>query len=340
MQDKTVRQLYALVHRTEDAGTAEHASLHAAAALARQSNAQVHALLVVNGNDAGPAIEEAKGAGAHAITLLECPASVARQPQQLAASFIALIASTPGAGKNALYLVSAGTRAEEMAGAIAAHFDALPLGRPAAIGFDEHGMLKVTRSGFGGRLNVEQKIKECACIAAVRPPVQSGTNDQSPLNEPAVQMLGPVSLPPAYPRAIGAQTAGEANLDGARLVVSGGRGMAGEEGFSLLRDLAKKLDGALGGSLPAVDAGWAPVSRQVGQSGKYVSPEVYVAVGISGTPQHLAGIDPHTRIVAINKDPDAPIFQVARIGITAEWEAFLPALIEAIEARDPALSAQ
>lgn len=131
MQDKTVRQLYALVHRTEDAGTAEHASLHAAAALARQSNAHVHALLVVNGNDAGPAIEEAKSAGAHAITLLECPASVSQQPQQLAASFIALIASPPGAGKNALYLVSAGTRVEEMAGAIAAHFDALPLGRPA-----------------------------------------------------------------------------------------------------------------------------------------------------------------------------------------------------------------
>lgn len=340
MQDKTVRQLYALVHRTEDAGTAEYGSLHAAAALARQSNAHVHALLVVNGNDAGPAIEEAKGAGAHAITLLECPAGVAQQPQQLAASFIALIASTPEAGKNALYLVSAGTRVEEMAGAIAAHFDALPLGRPAAIGFDEHGMLKVTRSGFGGRLNAEQKIKEGACIAAVRPPIQSGTNDQLPLNEPAVQMLGPVSLPPAYPRTVGAQTAGEANLDGARLVVSGGRGMAGEEGFSLLRDLAKKLDGALGGSLPAVDAGWAPVSRQVGQSGKYVSPEVYVAVGISGTPQHLAGIDPHTPIIAINKDPDAPIFQVARIGITAEWETFLPALIEAIEARDPALSVQ
>ena len=76
--------------------------------------------------------------------------------------------------------------------------------------------------------------------------------------------------------------------------------------------------------MPAVDAGWVAVSRQVGQSGKYVTPRVYVAVGISGTPQHLAGIGPDTQIVAINNDPQADIFGVAKLGVVADWNALLP----------------
>ena len=107
-------------------------------------------------------------------------------------------------------------------------------------------------------------------------------------------------------------------LQGARLVIAGGRGMQSEAGFALLHELADALHAAVGGSLPAVDAGWVSVSRQVGQSGKYVSPRVYVAVGISGTPQHLAGIGPHTRIVAINSDPRADIFGVAELGVVAD----------------------
>jgi electron transfer flavoprotein alpha subunit len=79
-----------------------------------------------------------------------------------------------------------------------------------------------------------------------------------------------------------------------------------------------------------VDAGWVPVARQVGQSGKFVAPRVYLAVGISGTLQHLAGVSPTTAIVAVNNDPEAPIFQVAQVGVVADWQTLLPALLTAL----------
>ena len=116
-------------------------------------------------------------------------------------------------------------------------------------------------------------------------------------------------------------------LEGAKLVVSGGRGV-NEQGFALLEELALRLGGTLGGSLPAVDAGMVPVLRQVGVSGKFVSPQIYLAVGISGTLQHLAGVSLESCIVAVNQDPEADIFKVASLGIVAPWETLLPALLD------------
>lgn len=112
-------------------------------------------------------------------------------------------------------------------------------------------------------------------------------------------------------------------LEGARLVVSGGRGMQGEAGFALLGRIAGQLGAALGGSLPTVDAGWVPVARQIGQSGKFVSPRIYFTVGVSGTPQHMAGVSADSRIIAVNKDPSAPIFARADVGVVAEWQDLL-----------------
>ncbi|RXN88203.1 hypothetical protein C7R54_14805 [Achromobacter aloeverae] len=135
----------------------------------------------------------------------------------------------------------------------------------------------------------------------------------------------------AYPLTRLPRNEPHASLDGARIVVSGGRGMGDLAAFPILYDIAARLGGAVGASLPAVDAGWAPVTRQVGISGKYVSPDIYLAIGISGTPQHLAGIDPHTRIVAINNDEQANIFNVAEAGVVAEWQVLLPALLNALD---------
>ncbi len=122
----------------------------------------------------------------------------------------------------------------------------------------------------------------------------------------------------------------QARLEGARIIVSGGRGMGGTEGFARLQELATVLGGAVGGSLPAVDAGWVPVPQQIGQSGRHVSPEIYVTVGISGTPQHLAGVATASRIFAINRDPDAAIFGVAELGIVGDWQEIVPALLQAL----------
>ena len=229
-----------------------------------------------------------------------------------------------------LVLLPAAPLSEEAAALLAATLGGTTFGRCSALAL-EGDAVAARRLAFGGRLAVDLRGDTPICCATWR--AEAGTAALHPLPADAVRRLHFDSMPPPAPEPeLLASADRQARLEGARLVVSGGRGIGGPEGFELLAQLAQRLGGALGGSLPAVDAGWVPVARQVGVSGKFVAPRLYFAVGISGTPQHLAGIATTTRIVALNKDRDAPIFGVADVGVVADWRELLPLVARQLDA--------
>ena len=251
----------------------------------------------------------------------DAPAQLALLPEALA--HLGWAAGTPS-----LMLLPAAS-GEEIAPRLAARLGGVALGRVAEVDMGE-GAVQVTRPAWGGRALARLASAAGVCVACWRPTASAVAGSCAP----TVKAHRLTTALPAAPQAQAVPSADALPaLEGARLVVSGGRGMQGEAGFALLGRLAARLGAGLGGSLPAVDAGWVPVARQIGQSGKYVTPRAYFAVGISGTPQHLAGVSPEARIIAVNKDADAPIFGVAEAGVVADWAELLPLLCEQVEAQ-------
>jgi electron transfer flavoprotein alpha subunit len=192
----------------------------------------------------------------------------------------------------------------------------------------EDGELKIIRPMYAGKVRTMIKLHSDIKIITIRPNVFIAEENPATVNTQD-NTIDTVDFKAVVQEIIkGAEE--KLDVTEADIVVSGGRGLKDPDNFHLIEDLAKKLGAAQGASRAVVDAGWRPYAEQVGQTGKTVSPSLYIAVAISGAIQHLAGMSSSKYIVAINKDPEAPIFKVADYGIVGDAFEVMPKLIEAL----------
>lgn len=194
---------------------------------------------------------------------------------------------------------------------------------------NENNNLIATKPIYAGKANAKLKLNSEVKIFAIRPNVFKAQILDS---QKANVIVKEISEPNLKTRVVSyKKSEGKLDVAEADIIVSGGRGMKGPENFHLIESLAEALGGAVGASRAVVDAGWRPHREQVGQTGKTVSPSLYIACGISGAIQHLAGMSSSKYIVAINKDKDAPIFSIADYGIAGDVFEILPVLTEEIK---------
>ena len=247
------------------------------------------------------------------------------QPEGYAA---AVVAAQAKAGASTV-LFSAGALGKDLAPRVAAKLSAGLASDCTHLDL-EGGKLVATRPVYAGKAIQKVAFKSGVALASLRPKVFPLTEHRPGASAPVTALEVPAAEAKLTVTRISAATGGPADLTEADVIVSGGRGLKGPEHFGLIEDLAKALGGTVGASRAVVDAGWRPHGDQVGQTGKTVSPKLYVAVGISGAIQHLAGMSSSRCIVAINKDADAPIFKIADYGIVGDAFEIVPALAEAV----------
>ncbi len=297
--------------------------------LADRTGGQVTSVLA-----GGPGIgEKAAGLGAYGADRV-----IVLEDDKLAAyttdAYCGAIVPVAKEGAPAILLLGASAQGKDLSARLAAALDAGLAMDCVGFDLDDGGNLVATRPIFAGKVMAEVGYQgEGLQMATARPNVLTpAPPDESRKAEVETK---PVSLDAASLKTevveVLADETGKVDLTEAEIIVSGGRGMKSGENFAILEALADVLGATVGASRSAVDAGWRHHGDQVGQTGKVVTPNLYIACGISGSIQHLAGMASSKVIVAINKDPDAPIFQKSDYGVVGDLFDYVPALTEEIK---------
>jgi len=246
------------------------------------------------------------------------------------AGFTAAVTAAVAAAQAKVVLFPASSLGKDLAPRVAARLGVGLAADCTSLAADG-GRLVASRPVFAAKAIQKLAFPSSPALVSLRPkafaPV-SGAGGAGAVEELA--FTWDAATPRALVKGMAGAKSGKVDLTEAEVIVSGGRGLKGPEHFVLVEQLADALGGSVGASRAVVDAGWRPHGEQVGQTGKTVSPKLYVAIGISGAIQHLAGMTSSRCIVAINKDPDAPIFKVADYGIVGDAFEVVPALTDAI----------
>lgn len=277
--------------------------------------------------DATKLAEQAKGQNVSAV-FTASDARLANYSSHATAKAVAEIARQ---AKADVILIGATGRGKDLAPRVAILLDAGYVPDVTAFSTDG-GDIIATHPVYAGKAQMNVKVTTPIKLFSTRPNLWKASGD-APASAPAVQAVAVSFQDSDFAEKTTELTLSQGKLDVAEadVIVSGGRGLRGPENWPLIENLAAAFGGATGASRAVVDAGWRPHSEQVGQTGKTVSPTLYVAVGISGAVQHLAGMSSSKTIVAINKDENAPIFSIADYGLIGDAFDVLPAFTEEIK---------
>ncbi len=283
---------------------------------------------VILGDGVEPIAKEAFAAGADKVYLVEGPEYAHYSTDAYTIALVDLI----GTYKPSVILLGATNDGRDLGPRIACRVGTGLTADCTGLGIDEAtGLVAWTRPAFGGNIMATILCPEHRPqMGTVRPKVFKKPEPDYGKSGEIIRVpskVKPGDIRTKLVEVIKVCTAA-CNLEEAEIIVSGGRGLCKPENFTLVEDLANVLGGAVGASRAAVDAGWKPALHQVGQTGKTVGPKIYFACGISGAIQHLAGMSSSDIVVAINKDPDAPIFKMADYGIVGDVMEVLPILTE------------